>query len=525
MSNQNDKVVELYEKLIERRPHYIRAKTSLADFYRRSGRNKDAMKIYEDLMKSNPNLYRSISWQIRNLYQSMGQGEKLAEMEQEMVEKAKNPDQMRQLAHDFKNQREYEKALELMKKAYEMRPDQTYYASELADIQMQLGRYDEALETYKQACESPTSRMTSRVDVNMVGKMVGLYRAMGRLDELKKKNEEDLNDSPNDDFAKTVQVQIAKHEKDFDKAVELYVDLAKTQSNNHNLVNDLVELAEITGNATPILEMIESKGMLNNYFDNGRIAQLYIATGQPDKAMKSWDQMVARYGGSYGYLEVFRQMMQMNLVEQAEEFYKKNRKKIGNEEYILREMDGQMARRYATSGEFGEFVEGIYEKESLGNDDVQMVKNIVNYIQRNGMDTAIEFLEPLVVKHPDEKEILELMATSLTSANRHDEALPLYEKLVDLDEDNAGNHRRYANVLRELDRADEAVERIRNWAEAKPSKERYEVLADTLHGAGRYRELRELGEKVLEDGGRFREGRGRTLPGAGRKAISEIGVF
>ncbi len=102
-----------------------------------------------------------------------------------MVKKATNPNEIQNLAHNFLNQGHYDKAIAMFRKAIKMSPMNTHMYSQLAEAFIQKGDYNGAIESYKTWIESPQNLMNLYIDHRSFSRMVGLYRATDRLDELK----------------------------------------------------------------------------------------------------------------------------------------------------------------------------------------------------------------------------------------------------------------------------------------------------------------------------------------------------
>lgn len=142
MSNDRQAALELYRQLAEKRPHLHQIRRQIAQLFTEMGDTKKATQYYEDLMKANPMAYEQFQWELRWLYQRMGKGRELAQMEQKVIDKARDPNQIRQVAERLNQDGEYDKAdLEAPKNVhreiFEKKKDQNSFHSCLSFLQNQ----------------------------------------------------------------------------------------------------------------------------------------------------------------------------------------------------------------------------------------------------------------------------------------------------------------------------------------------------------------------------------------------------
>ena len=110
LSENRPAALETYQKLSEKRPHLHQIKRQIATLYSEMGDFKKATQFYEELIKANPMLYEQFSWELRYLYQRTGKGKELAQMEQKMADKVRDPYQVQNMAQRFQQDGEFEKA-------------------------------------------------------------------------------------------------------------------------------------------------------------------------------------------------------------------------------------------------------------------------------------------------------------------------------------------------------------------------------------------------------------------------------
>ncbi len=486
LDEDQDKAIELYKSLIEKRPHFVKAATALAQLYERAGKYQEAIAQYESFIKSRPGLYSGMGWQIRNLYQRMGKGEDLAKIEEDMVKQARTPDQLQNLAWQFRNDGEFEKARDLYLKIIDMQPAQSYYRTELASILREMGRNEEALEVFAKWFESPVMRAQGYIDQNALGQMVGQYKAVGRLDELKAKNEVALIDKPDDLIAKSVDAHIAFVEHRFDEASALLREVMKSRQDG-NAVNLLLSIAEVQDNAVAMIEQLEKDGQMTNFWDQQRLAKAYLSAGDRVKAMEAY-RKYAEQQGQWGLQEVMRGLYDFGLYQEAEDFYLKNRKKT-------REMDGIAMNMYMEGNGLAGLVQEMLAQE-LNEQTQALVDNIVRD-EKTSYASALELLAPLLEREPENKFLLNTIIAIHEKNEKFAETLPWCEKLLALSEHDLEVRRRYAGLLIRNNREAEAFKLIDDLLAAKLNADNVTAAIEFYLSQGQVIKARALREQAV----------------------------
>lgn len=491
LDGEKDRAIDLYKDLIAKRPHFVKAATALAQLYEQAGKYQEALAQYESFVKTRPSLYRGMGWQIRQLYQRMGKGEDLARIEEDLVKQARTPDQLQQLAWQFRNSGDFEKAVDLYAKVVAMEPNQPYYRTELASIYREMGRDDEALRVYQEWMNSPVLRSQGYIDSHTIGQMVGQYKALGRLEELKAQNEVTRIDKPDDAMAKVIDAQIARYEHRFEDAIALMMESTKS-GRDHNAIQQLIEIGKYQDNLISVLAEVEKTGQLSNYWNGQDLAHIYLDAGERQKALDAYQQY-ADQQGDWGYQQIMDGLYRMGFYPEAEEFYLKNRKKT-------RRMDGAAMNMYMEGHGFSDLVQ-----ELLAGDISEQVEKIVNNIVRDEKTTyarGLEILTPLVERAPDNKALLNEIIELHTRNGKPEEALPWGEKYFQINP-NAEDHRqRYAGLLVQCNREADAFKLYDDALASQPNRENILAALDFFLGRGhenRARTLREQAAGTLDE--------------------------
>ena len=348
-----------------------------------------------------------------------------------------------------------------------MQPGQSYYRTELASVLREMGREDEALDVFAEWFDSPVMRAQGYIDQNTLAQMVGQYKAAGRLDELKAKNELTRIDKPDDLIAKSVDAHIAMAEHRFADAQPLLLEVMKARQDD-NALNILVSMGEFQDNALAVVEQLEKDGMMANYWDQQRLAQVYLSAGDRTKAMEAYRKF-AEQQGQWGLQSVMQGLYEFGLYEEAEDFYLKNRKKT-------REMDGIAMNMYMEGNGLEELVQEMLAQEIKGPTE-GLVDNIVRD-EKTSYAQALQMLTPLLEREPENKFLLNSIINLHERNNKPAEALPWCEKLLALNEHDAATRLRFANTLVSNNREPEAFKLFDDLLAAKMNSDNALVAFD-----------------------------------------------
>lgn len=483
LDDEKDKAIDLYKSLIEKRPHFIKAATALAQLYEQAGKYQEAIAQYESFIKSRPGLYSGMGWQIRNLYQRVGKGEDLAKIEEDLVKQARTPDQLQNLAWQFRNDGEFEKARDLYLKVIDMQPAQSYYRTQLAEVLREMGRDDEALEVFAKWFDSPVMRSQGYIDQQTLSQMVSQYKAAGRLDELKAKNEVTRIDKPDDLIAKSVDAHIAMAEHRFDEATTLLSEVMKIRQDG-NAVNFLLAMGEYQDNAIAVIDKLEKDGQMVNFWDQQRLAKIYLSAGDREKAMEAYRKF-AEQQGQYGLREVMQGLYDFGLYTEAEDFYLKNRKKT-------REMDNIAMNMYMEGNGFSALVQEMLAQD-INEQTQRLVDNIVRD-EKTSYAEALQILSPLLEREPENKFLLGSIIGLHEKYEKFSDALPWCEKLLALNAHDIQSRRRYAGMLVKNNREAEALKLFDDLVAEKVNNENVSAALEFYLGQGQV-----LKAKALRD--------------------------
>lgn len=499
LSNQNDKAIEVYKTLIQKRPHLTQAKQQLARFYSETGNFDKATSIYEQLLKTHPNVYQQISWELRNLYRRSGQGKQILEIEENLAKRTRDPNQIQQLANRFQQSGELEKAAELYKKAIQLSPGHTWIHRQLADVYLKLGKHEDAVALYKDWLASPFTRAQGGMDSHTLQHLTGVYASTGRLNELKKINQEFME--KNDPLSNSLTAQIAIFEKRFDDAIE-HLTKAVNTGQNPNAFNDLLDIVEITGRIDDVLEGVQEPMLQQNYHDKGRLAKIYMAKGDLErgkKLYKDWIEEQSGFGGPVWHFmrQAVNAFGEYGLWDEVEALVRKHspnskrQRSLRPPSYDQREFNRIVAEAYVQHNQLQNIVNETLDKETYTNADAELFLAIANQYRRNHSDRSESrreaFLSRVVSRGAGNttRLVSELIQIHFRN-NNTEKAAELARQLAEAEPDNLSHRRLYADALLRNKQPEKAIELARQLAAEEPDNQMYQRLyADAMFNAGK----------------------------------------
>lgn len=509
--DQREKALEVYQQLAEKRPHLMQIKRNVASLYQEMGQFDKATKVYEDLVKTNPGLYQSFQWELRNAYQRQGKGKELQKMEQSLAATARDPNQLMNLAFRMREDGELDKAIELFRKAAKMSPGQGHMQSQLASALVEKGQLDEALKAYEEWMNSPQTRVQSQsyIDHYTLLQLAGLYKATGKLDDLKKRCETDLQKNSADRTARALQAHIAFLEKRFEDALAGFKAITASGPGDPNVIGQLVQLAGFSGLFKEVLAVAEKANSGNSSWDAQQLSSLYLAIGDKKKAgaelLKWAEQMIQQGNGGFALRQTLDQLSQMDLWDEAEQFAAKHRTDP-MQPYEEQEFDRNLAQRYVNDGRFEPIIKSLLAKESLKGRDLALVQRIAEQYQYSNQPTKRrDFLEKIVAADPQNRDLTFSLAQLYNRAEELPKRLAVLKPLAEADPAKLEYRRAVTECLIELGRAEEGLNALAAWAQEKPGEQRWTLLSQMQARAGRAREARESLAQAVSTADRVRK--------------------
>ena len=453
--DQVDDAIEAYKKAVELNASDGQSYRQLAQLYLRKDDLDAAEKAFKDAIQYTGQEWerQSIERQLMSVYRRQG---KLEEMLKQAEEAGTITFEMqRERAQDYRNAGEFEKAIEAYKKALDL-TTQSYYrtniTNELLKLYVQIGDNDLAIELYENESQSSpmgsVSISTSSSGVKIMSggdkareTLINAYKNQGKLEQLETIFKNKLEKDSKNPAVLEMVAEIHRNARDHEKAAEAYQALCKAQpgntrsffyaaaalqkNNQPDLAKELISQGETAVSTNPRAQF--------DIFLYLTLASICAEGELYDSAIKFAEDAIAvssqMGGGISGLSEYLYDILGKSYLgakryEEAADAYK------------------QMANlaRFDQMREMAE--KGIRQAYIEGNLHEKQIPEQLQKIQEN----------------PDDLDARFALAENYELSDQVDEAIAQYQKLSELQPDDAQWHKKVGDLYQKQRQTDEVVE-------------------------------------------------------------------
>ena len=292
-SNDLSKAVQIYEHIANSVPEDFESRAQLANVYTRINEHEKASETWTALLDADP---ENTKYQdgLVNSFQEAGKLNEAFDLAQKYIED--DPEtgaHYVRMAKLYVNDARLEDAVTAYEKAVEFIPGNQQLWQVLAGLYTYIGDADSAGHAFKEAIQY-TARDYDRERIEQ--KLIGLYRQIGKLDEMLLKAESENTISP--EMQKTL-AQRFRNTGNLEKATVAYnkaLDMTQYDYDRNGISNDLIDLYVKLGKTDAALEIYEkivnsgssnrtirytSSGIILDYYsDRTREALMNVYRGQ-----------------------------------------------------------------------------------------------------------------------------------------------------------------------------------------------------------------------------------------------------
>ena len=451
-----DDAIEAYKEAVERNPGDGKVYRQLGQLYLRKDDLDAAEKAFEDAIQYTGQEFerRSIERQLMNVYKRQG---KLEDMLKQAEEAGTITLEMqRNRAQDYRNAGESQKAIEAYKKALDM-TTQSYerrnITNELLKLYVQVGDNDLAIELYEN--QSQTGSPTGSVSFSMGASgfkimsggdeareiLINAYKNQGKLEELETIFKDKLEKDAQNPAVLEMVAEIYRNARDYEKAAEAYQALGKAQPSNLNsffyaaaalqksnqpdLAEEMISQAEVSLSTNPRAQF--------DIFLLMTLTSICVEGELYDSAIKLAEDAIAvssRMGGGIS----------------------------GLTEYLY----GMLGESYLGTKRYEEAVDAYKQMANLARFDQmrEMAEKGIRqaYTEGNLHEKQIPEQLQKIKENPDDLDALFALAESYELSDKVDEAITQYQKISELQPDDAQWHKKIGDLYQKQRQTDEVVE-------------------------------------------------------------------
>ncbi|HAZ10658.1 MAG: hypothetical protein A2047_04190 [Omnitrophica bacterium GWA2_41_15] len=302
-ANKIDEAIALYEKALKILPSSEDLLGRLANLY---NRKKDYLKsadIYKKMIELKPEniwYYNVLS----DTYKSAKLDDKAAALWEDLMKKSNNPDIFMQAANFYKNQNNTDKAVLAVKKAIELKPDNTAYQQALESYYVKLEKFSDAEAICNKIL---TGSKDAWVKDWANSELINIYQKQNKLPELAVRFEKDLAQAPKELSGYRKLAELYQRNNERDKAIEVYekaVGLGSDDKDINMRFLDLCENSEKFDKAEAQIKRIIASNPQDFYLYE-RLANIFVKAKKVDEAKKTWQQLLEKAPNDAGTFSRF----------------------------------------------------------------------------------------------------------------------------------------------------------------------------------------------------------------------------
>ncbi|MFH1678351.1 MAG: tetratricopeptide repeat protein [Candidatus Omnitrophota bacterium] len=293
--------LNFYQQALELKPGDEGILTKLANIYQAQNMPEDVIAVYRKLVSLYPNnsfYYERLS----NLLEKEGKSKDVEGVWEKLI--ANNPYSIqayRQSALYFAAQKNYQKAVEQMQKAIQLRPDEVSLRFQLASILSQAGRIEEAGDAYNEIINSDQG---AQIKQNAINQLVILKKQNKELASFITQIESELSKSPGDINVQGMLAQAYFIDGNLDKAVDVYKKIIEQMPSERENYNRLIEIYSNQDNLKEISVIFEA--MLKIWPKDlslyQRLARNYQKDNNAKLAIKTYERILEVSPNNPAYL-------------------------------------------------------------------------------------------------------------------------------------------------------------------------------------------------------------------------------
>ncbi len=435
------RAIEQFRQITEKDPSDVDAWVTLGRLQRMAQNSVEAEKAYQKALQADPDNEYALHG-LAVLYSDLGDTQTAIRMWRRLAEQNPHPRVLRALAAGYAQARDYRSAVETLRKARELAPNDVEIQRELAENLLLAEQWDEALKLYQDLAQARPR------DPQYPLRLSQIYRQRRDLVKARQAHERAQNLDP---------------------------DSLEIQYNDVNLLEAEGKFAEAIARLKQILEATAKSSLTppersNRVILLERLGLLYRSNEQPEQAVEAFRQMAeldsdlsARAAAQI--IETYRSAKQFARAEQeAEEAYRKH-------------PDDRMIRLIRASlwADLGRGAEAVAEVRKLldgGRDRetylalAQVCEKIKDY---SGMASALDEAERLSQSDDDKESVLFMRGAMYERMKKYEQAEEQFRKVLAMNPENASALNYLGYMLADRDvRLEEALQLIQRAVELDP---------------------------------------------------------
>ena len=484
-TNQLKKASEAFEAALSLRPKDSMTRQRYAQMLQRSGQAKAAVTQYTALLKDNPNALGYNYWEVIDTFVQSGKIDELVSLAKEMIA----PSIGRNFGNDFAQtaasqcmDTDAEAAVEIYEQIIKVQPNQLYTYRDLASAYTVAGEPEKAIQLLREILETEDTKLSQDpyTQVEIVSKLIELYKTSGEIEMLVTEYEAKLAEKPEDMTLLYLVASMRIAADDLEGSTTLVNQLLDKDTGTVNVrwltnladayreANDRERERHLLESAVEKMESRSTWGLSEIY---QKLGIVYAQGDEKEKAQKVFRKMgtlllLQRGGSFYEKERIAGTYMQHEMWDDAEVLLTD----------ILNDFSAQGWSRDQAQRQLMDLkrrrdgmVSTTLPPEETEQFNVGMQRTLAQqHAQRGEVKKAIDIYEQIAKVMPEDLESRAQLAKLYSRRNQHDKAIGIWEALLEADPENTKYQDGLVNAYQDADKTTEAVELAQQYIEADP---------------------------------------------------------
>ena len=515
-TNQVKKASEAYETALALRPKDSMTRQRYAQMLDRSGKATDAADQYLILLKDNPNALGYNHHQVMQTFFNAGKVDALVPLAKDMILPSVGRNYGNSFAEGVARQslenNNPKVAIELYEKIITVQPNRSSYTYiALASAYVAAGEREKAIQFLREKLEATdtTLSLDSRLRVEIVSKLIELYKTSGRMTELLTEYEAELTEKP-DDVSLLYLVASMKIAADDLEGSDTIVDklLDNSVPVNARWLNNIADAYRGANDKDRELRLLESAIAKIDLQDTWQLADTYqklgtayARQGEKEKSQNIFRKMgtirLLRNSNMYEKERIANTYMQHEMWDDAETLLTEIINDFSTQQWSREQAQRQLMQIKQRRDGLAKTTAPSEKTEAF---NVGMQRTLAQqYVRRNEIRKAVEIYEKLAEVMPEDLESRAQLAQLYSRQNKHDNAIETWKALLDADPENTKYQDGLVDAYQAADKTVEAYELAQQYIEADTENGvHYARLAKLYAAEDRIDDAIEAYEKAVE---------------------------
>ena len=514
--NQTDKAAEAFDAALALRPKDGLTRQRYAQMLIRNGRTDAATTQYTILLRDDPNALGYNFWDMMRTFFQAGKAKEIATLAKGTIRpsigRGFGADFAESVARECIRSNYPEGAVEIYEKLLEVNPNNTRTYDQLASAYTASGNRDKAIQFLRTQLEANESAILKnrRTQIQIIQKLIELYKMSGELDALREEYEGRLVENPDDTLPVYLVALMRVESGDIERAEPLVNQLLDdTSVINQEWYNKLAEAYRTAGDREREVRLLERAvqklSPWNTYQKSemyGKLGAAQAQQGDKEKAADSFRKMGSlrlMFGGGSSFWEkqeIADRFMQHEMWEDAEAMYTEVLNDLSVDRYYREQAQERLA-------EIKRRKSGVRTTTRLTEKAQEM--NIVmqralaeQYMHREQLSKAVELYKQIVATMPEDLESRAAVAGIYSRQGKHEAAITEWKALREIDPENTKYQDGLVAAYQSAGKTDEAIELAQKFIEAEESGVHYARLAKVYASIDRVNEAIAIYQKAIE---------------------------